>query len=343
MVTLWFRNGEVCTIAARLFQENDAENRLPDSRTVKNAVNRFLEFGNVDEKKRPGRPKVETTPEKTVDTVASTHVAPKLSLRERALEAGSSKDSIHRIMKEQKIRPFKTKIVQKLQPGDPARRLAFCEWALEQIRRDPNFGRRIIFTDESSFVRHGQVSRHWTYHWGRENPHETVESRDQYVEKLNVWCAIWDDTIIGPFFIEGNLNAESCRELFDTQVWPQLEPLIAANADLNPIFMLDGAPAHTSRLVTDWLYEHFGQFWMGNNGPTQWPPRSPDLTPLDFFLWGYLKNVVYPAVTIEELRASIEHNVRAISGETLRSLQDSWKEKLELCVANQGGHFEQYC
>jgi len=28
-------------------------------------------------------------------------------------------------------------------------------------------------------------------------------------------------------------------------------------------------------------------------GPTAWPPRSPDLTPLDFFTWGFIKDVVY--------------------------------------------------
>jgi hypothetical protein len=28
-------------------------------------------------------------------------------------------------------------------------------------------------------------------------------------------------------------------------------------------------------------------------GPTVWPPRSPDLTPLDFFAWGFVKDVVY--------------------------------------------------
>lgn len=31
--------------------------------------------------------------------------------------------------------------------------------------------------------------------------------------------------------------------------------------------------------------------WIGRGGPVLWPPRSPDLTHLDFFLWGYLKNL----------------------------------------------------
>jgi len=32
---------------------------------------------------------------------------------------------------------------------------------------------------------------------------------------------------------------------------------------------------------------------MGQRGAVQFPPRSPDLTPLDFYLWGTLKDVVY--------------------------------------------------
>ena len=30
----------------------------------------------------------------------------------------------------------------------------------------------------------------------------------------------------------------------------------------------------------------------GRGGPLEWPARSPDLTPMDFWLWGYLKEKV---------------------------------------------------
>jgi len=55
--------------------------------------------------------------------------------------------------------------------------------------------------------------------------------------------------------------------------------------------MQDGAPAHFSCFVTDVLNERFPDAWIGRGGP--WPPRSSDLSPLDFFLWGYIKNIVY--------------------------------------------------
>ena len=54
-------------------------------------------------------------------------------------------------------------------------------------------------------------------------------------------------------------------------------------------FQQDGAPAHGAEIISECLNTNFGQQWIGNNGPIRWPARSPDMTPLDFFFWGFLK------------------------------------------------------
>ena len=72
------------------------------------------------------------------------------------------------------------------------------------------------------------------------------------------------------------------------------------------IFQQDGAPTHYQQ-VHDLLNEKFPDMWIGRGGPLAWPPRPPDLIPLDFF-WGLLKNVVYQGdipTTLEELRGRI--------------------------------------
>jgi hypothetical protein len=58
-------------------------------------------------------------------------------------------------------------------------------------------------------------------------------------------------------------------------------------------FMHYGAPAHFDRIVRDHLNERFHEQWIGHCGPVSWPSRSPDLTPLDFYLWGHLETVIY--------------------------------------------------
>jgi len=51
----------------------------------------------------------------------------------------------------------------------------------------------------------------------------------------------------------------------------------------------------------------FPNRWIGRDGPTPWPPRSPDITPLTSFLWGYVKDKVFstPVPDITNLKARI--------------------------------------
>ncbi|GFU39882.1 uncharacterized protein TNCV_3840361 [Trichonephila clavipes] len=58
-------------------------------------------------------------------------------------------------------------------------------------------------------------------------------------------------------------------------------------------FQQDGATCHTARGTIDLLKYTFGDRLISRFGPVNWPPRSCDLTPLDYFLWGYVKSLVY--------------------------------------------------
>ncbi|GFV72010.1 uncharacterized protein TNCV_2459431 [Trichonephila clavipes] len=58
-------------------------------------------------------------------------------------------------------------------------------------------------------------------------------------------------------------------------------------------FQQDGATCHTARATIDLLKDTFGDRLISRFGPVNWPPRSSDLTPLDYFLWGYVKSLVY--------------------------------------------------
>ena len=73
-----------------------------------------------------------------------------------------------------------------------------------------------------------------------------------------------------------------------------------------------------------------------------WPPRSPDLNPCDFFLWGYLKSVVYNPLpkTIGELKANLEREIKNISEDTLKNLFLNMTKRCNLVISSQSGHFE---
>lgn len=48
------------------------------------------------------------------------------------------------------------------------------------------------------------------------------ESHTQFPEKLNVWCGIFGDNIVGPFLTDGNLNGPLCLNMLEEAVNPKL-------------------------------------------------------------------------------------------------------------------------
>src|SRR5678816_2755517 len=84
--------------------------------------------------------------------------------------------------------------------------------------------------------------------------------------------------------------------------------------------------------------------WIGYHGPVLWPPRSPDLNPLDFYVWGHLKQEVYleQIHTKEQLQQRIHHASHRImqNGNTLRNVYDSLLKRCHACIRVDGAHFE---
>ena len=88
----------------------------------------------------------------------------------------------------------------------------------------------------------------------------------------------------------------------------------------------------------------FPNRWIGRDGPTPWPPRSPDITRLDFFLWGYVKDKVFstPVPDITNLKARITNVFVTITEDML---ENTWREfdyRLDVLRATKGAHVEVY-
>ena len=89
----------------------------------------------------------------------------------------------------------------------------------------------------------------------------------------------------------------------------------------------------------------FPNRWIGRGGPVQWPPRSPDLTPMDFFLWGEMKRLVYstPVPTEADLVARVAAAALFITHTPgiFERTRQSLVRRCHLCVEVNGGIFEQ--
>lgn len=97
-------------------------------------------------------------------------------------------------------------------------------------------------------------------------------------------------------------------------------------------FMHNGVPLQFSHNVRVYLNQQFRNKWIGHGGPIALPARSPDLDPIDYFVWGHLKSIVYatPVDKIKKLRERIEdvwRRIRQMSGIIRRvrqSMDNDW-------------------
>ncbi|GFX63644.1 uncharacterized protein TNCV_2824301 [Trichonephila clavipes] len=87
---------------------------------------------------------------------------------------------------------------------------------------------------------------------------------------------------------------------------------------------------HSSCATIDLLKDTFGDRLISTFGPMNWPPRSCDLTPLDYFLWGYVKSLVYAdkPQTLDHL----EHNIRRVIADIRPQMLEKSHRKLDVLL-----------
>ncbi|CAK9798980.1 hypothetical protein ANTPLA_LOCUS1854 [Anthophora plagiata] len=104
----------------------------------------------------------------------------------------------------------------------------------------------------------------------------------------------------------------------------------------------DRCPAHYSLIARRELDEKFRNRWIGRGGPISWPTRSPDITPLDFFLWGTLKEKVYKEVptTSHDMQQRIIAACASISSDAVRLASQSIVKSIQRCIDSDGHHFK---
>lgn len=107
-------------------------------------------------------------------------------------------------------------------------------------------------------------------------------------------------------------------------------------------FQHDNAPPHTHHQNQRWLRRRFRNRFIGRGSRVAWPPRSPDLNPLDYFFWGKIKSAIYrhPVQNVEELMGRITDAVAEVTPEMLQTSINDLIRRANLCVEQEGGHFE---
>jgi hypothetical protein len=116
-----------------------------------------------------------------------------------------------------------------------------------------------------------------------------------------------------------------------------IQLLLTEEERLYSVFQHDSATAHIAHVSLEALQEVFEDHVISCG---LWPPRSSDLTPCDFYLWGSLKDKVCKTNphTVEELRNNIRREISTVSGEELQRVNNNLFRKCTECIWSGGQH-----
>jgi len=205
---------------------------------------------------------------------------------------------------------------QMLDPGD---RLKFCKRTLSDSKAGRLNLNEILFSDEKWYNTndHGCTTEYC-------DPDEYATRRvfDRYAAKCRVWGVIGVGVKKLIFLPEGNINSAS-------YVRDSLEP--TRRLLQRGVFMQDGARAHTASSTIRWLENNHVRML------EDWPPRSPDLNPIEN-LWAYTCKCVAKRqpTSSEELAQYLKEEWDALPQSLIDDLVLSFAGRLQECVRLKG-------
>lgn len=321
------------TLVQRAFRTKYHTSKAPAANTINNMVSNFQNTGSVCRKRVLNKKRTVRT-EDLIESIKNLYLADdKTSLRKMANLVPASISTIRNVAREDlNLKPFKQPHSFKLYKADYQKRLDFVDFVAS---RRLNVEKWLIVSDEAYFYLHGGQNIQNNRIWAEFQPTEVVE-KPLNDEKIMVWCAFSANRFYGPYFFEENVNGENYLAMLKKFFW--VKHCHVQNYQ-NYYFQQDGAPPHRTNEVQSWLESKFGERFINKS---QWPPRSPDLNPCDFSLWGTLKSRVYnPRPTnLQQLKENVEREIEIFKKSNLFSIFSNLKKRLSLIKQENGRHIE---
>ena len=199
----------------------------------------------------------------------------------------------------------------------------------------------VLFSDEATFHTCGHVNGHNCRIWADEQPN-ALQELERNSPKVNVWMGITKSKVYGPYmFSEPTITGITYLDLLQQFMEPQLKHDGILDS---VVYQQDGAPPHFALIVRNYLTDIFPGRWIGCASLRLWAPRSPDLTPKDFFAWGFNQGEVYQVTIngLEQLKNPIFAAAGQITPDMLARVFRATEERWDMCFVLRGHHAEMY-
>lgn len=236
-----------------------------------------------------------------------------------------------------RYKSYVLKVRQMLSEDARRKRVAKGNLLLSSLKHDAS-GRIRFFSDEKIFTVEEYLNRH-NDRWLARDPDEVpVVPRVKFPANVHVLGVVSSEGDVMPphFFKKGETVT---KEVYLDVLKKKVRPWIVKVAAGRPyVFQQDGAPAHNSHLVQNWLDDNMDMYW-----PKEfWPPNSPDLNPLDYYVWGVVERDTNKSrhPNVDSLKKAIQARFKKLKGEELKRACQRFRPRLEAAIAADGGYIE---
>lgn len=342
IVKLYYRHGESATAALRAYKTVHHLHKDPFSvQAITNLIHKFEFTKSLHDIPSTGRPSLSESRrqevEESLTRLQASNVHGHASTSAVASDTGIPQRSVARMLRSFGMYPYKITLCQEITKDDKAARIHFSQWVLDH----QHLLKDIMWSDEAYFSLDGTVNRHNCVIWAYQNPHATV-TESLHPEKVCVWMGFSAKHKLQPFFFNTTVDQFNYTDLLEHHLLPQLKQKKIFNS---VIFQHDGAPPHFSHRARQFLSSHFPEERViGRGFGYHWPPRSPDLSPLDYYLWGTLKARVYhqfKPTSIASLKEKICAEIQAVTIDELTAAVENLHFRCELVLEQNGSHIQQ--
>lgn len=307
-------------------------------RFVFRTLKRFKETGNVDVRHNGGCKRTVRTNKVIKRVREQIRRNPSRSGRNLAKLHQISRSSMHRIIKEDLgLKAYKKQRVHGLTVRQKQARVQKSKNLLVRHGECD-----ILFSDEKLFLlqdSHNQQNDRVYAKRLSDIPRDKLAvERFQNVSKVMVWGGVSRKGKLPLLFIESNvkINTEYYIErVLKNHLLPHVSKLYE---DQPYCFQQDSAPAHKAKKTQAWCAENLPDFITTD----EWPASSPDLNPLDFFVWGYMLQQIKSTkgLNLEQFKKLLIDIWEQIPQDMVRASCDGFTKRLRKVIKEKGDRFE---
>lgn len=288
--------------------------------SVKRLLKRFKEDKTMDRAKGSGRPRTARTEENEAiveELICSQEEQPHTHQAPRQIEKneGISRSAVVRIVNDKGINNFKRCKTTSMNEGTRSRRVNRAVGLIKKFEKNPRMIEKTVWQDEKDFSLHVPVNTQndRVYYQGKKSdvPDANLNKETKRMsKKVMVSAGLCYHGATKPFFVNDKglkVNAINYHKHLQNELFPAIEKVTPRK---DWIFAQDGATSHTSNLVQNHLANVMKKRFIAKTG---WPPSSPDVNPLDYFFWDFVKMKVYANRNGEPFKNEIELKRRITS------------------------------